>query len=608
MKLRVFFILTILALPILLMGTINAYTAAMMPAGLATGTTTRVSVASDGTQGNDESRWPSISADGRYVAFVSDASNLVPGDTNGVRDVFVYDRQTGQTTRVSVASDGIQGNDGSGSPSISADGRYVVFASTADNLVPEDTNSVGDVFIHDRQTGQTSRVSVSSDGTQGNGVSYNPSISADGRYVAFASAANNLVPGDTNNMVDIFVHDRQTGQTSRVSVASDGTQGNIHSTGPISLSAGGRYVAFGSGANNLVPDDTNGSVDIFVHDRQTGQTSRVSVASGGAQGNSFSDFPSISADGRYVAFQSNASNLVPDDTNGWSDIFVHDRQTIMTSRVSVASDGTQGNYWSWQPSISADGRYVAFTSFADNLVPGDTNGYLDIFVHDLQTGQTSRVSVASGWTQGNGDSNRASISADGYHIAFHSEASNLVPDDTNDVQDIFVHEREVGTGIVIAPDQEATLVYTDTQGLTTTILIPVGGVMTETLLVYIPIDGVTPPSGLQFAGRAFELTAYQNGTVQPNFTFLQSVNVSLTYSDEQAAGLQEDALTLQVWDDTAWLDAAETCSPASTYVRDTANNVLSVDICHLSQFALMGPAHQPDYSIFLPLVVNQAQP
>jgi Tol biopolymer transport system component len=264
---------------------------------------------------------PSISADGRYVAFHSDASNLVPGDTNGTWDIFVHDRLTGQTTRVSVASDGTQGNNGSGDPSISADGRYVAFTSEASNLVPGDTNGTWDIFVHDRVTGQTTRVSVASDGSEGYGSSFSSSISADGRYVAFSSWASNLVPGDTNGWADVFVHDRVTGQTTRVSVASDGTEGNHVSLLP-SISADGRYVAFSSWASNLVPGDTNEVQDIFVHDRLTGQTSRVSVASGGTEGNGASEFPSISADGRYVAFYSAASNLVPGDTNGTWDIFV----------------------------------------------------------------------------------------------------------------------------------------------------------------------------------------------------------------------------------------------------------------------------------------------
>ncbi|MDL1921870.1 hypothetical protein FBQ95_04595 [Chloroflexi bacterium CFX3] len=397
----------------------------------------RVSVASDGTQANNGSAATTISANGRYVAFMSFASNLVSGDTNNAVDVFVHDRQTGQTTRVSVASDGTQGNGNSTQAAISADGRFVAFSSTASTLVSGDTNSRQDVFVHDRQTGQTTRVSVASDGTQGNGNSTQAAISADGRFVAFESSASNLVSDDTNGIDDVFVHDRQTGQTARVSVASDGTQGNVNAI-RAAISTDGRYVAFESGASNLVSGDTNNAFDVFVHDRQTGQTTRVSVASDGTQGNDVSSKSTISANGRYVAFESGATNLVSGDTNNANDIFMHDRQTGQTTRISLASNGAQANAVSATAAISADGRYVAFESFATNLVSGDTNDASDVFVHDRQTGQTNRISVALGDAQGNDISWRPDISADGRFVVFESLATNLVDGDTNASLDIFV--------------------------------------------------------------------------------------------------------------------------------------------------------------------------
>jgi Tol biopolymer transport system component len=429
--------------------------------------TTLASVASDGTQGDGPSFNSSVSADGRFVAFDSEADNLVAGDTNARGDVFVHDRQTGTTTRVSVASDGTQANEGSGLPAISADGRVVAFVSAATNLVAGDTNALVDVFVHDRLTGQTTRVNVASDGTQAGGVSpavggADPSISADGRFVAFHSDASNLVPGDTNTCAslpnippgecpDVFVHDLQTGQTTRVSVASDGTQGDDQSF-RAAISADGRFVAFVSSASNLVAGDSNGEVDVFVHDRQTGQTTRASVASDGTQANGASSGPAISADGRLVAFSSEASNLVPHDTNGrrspgrGEDVFVHDRQTGQTTRASVASGPglQQGNGPSLAPSISADGRFVAFSSGATNLVPHDSNRIDDVFVHDRQTGATVRASVASDGTQATGIaglfdfSTDPSISADGHLVAFTSSATNLVPEDVNRVTDVFV--------------------------------------------------------------------------------------------------------------------------------------------------------------------------
>ncbi len=344
-----------------------------------------VSVSSSGEKANGHSSSPSISGDGRYVAFSSDATNLVAGDKNGVEDVFVRDRQTGTTTRVSVSSTGEQGNSRSWLASISADGRYVAFSSDATTLVAGGTNGVGHVYVRDRQSGTTTRVSVTSTGEQGNGRSFGPSISRDGRYVAYSSDATNLVAGGTNGVGHVYVHDRLTGTTTRVSVSSTGEQGNWDSWYP-STSGDGRYVAFSSQAKNLVAGESAILFDTFVRDRQTGTTTRVAVSSTGEQGNGDSPWhnmdppPSISGDGRYVAFSSGADNLAVGDTNGAEDMFVRDRQTGTTTRVSVSSTGEQGNGDSLSPSISEDGRYVAFLSKATNLVAGDTNGYRAVIV------------------------------------------------------------------------------------------------------------------------------------------------------------------------------------------------------------------------------------
>ena len=419
-------------------------------ANAAVGDTTRVSVASDGTQADWASYSPAVSADGRYVAFASGATNLVANDTNNAHDIFVYDRTDHRITRVSISSGGAQASgsrvDLSRNPAISADGRYVVFESDATNLVNNDTNNTTDIFLHDRVTGETVRVSVASDGSQANGASYNPAISADGRYIVFESEASNLVSGDTNGKRDIFIHDMNTGETKRVSVASDGTQANDDSLYP-AISANGRLVAFASYASNLVAGDTNGVEDIFVHDLRTGKTVRVSVASDGTQANDTSFFaPSLSADGRYVAFYSEASNLVSNDTNNKSDIFVHDLMTGTTERISVASDGSQANGSSTSPSISADGRYVAFDSDAPNLANRDTNNASDIFVHDRFTGETERVSVDSNGAQADSDSYTPALAAANPSIvAFQSYATNLVTGDTNNSSDIFVHEWQLPT-------------------------------------------------------------------------------------------------------------------------------------------------------------------
>ncbi len=414
----------------------------IMPGDIQAETTTRVSVDSSGSEGDSRSMYASISADGRYVAFASFADNLVPNDTNGHVDIFVHDRQTGVTSRVSVDSSGNQGNGDCSSLSISADGRFVIFSSLADNLVSGDTNNWPDVFVHDCQTGSTTRVSVDSSGTEGDRGGGDGggliSISEHGRYAAFYSLSNNLVVDDTNNAYDVFVHDCQTGNTIRVSISSSGIEGNGASYHP-SISADGRYVAFASRASNLVSNDTNGQCDIFVRDRQAGTTTLVSVDSSGNQGNGGSDYPSISADGRFIAFNSIADNLVTGDTNGQNDIFIRDCQAGTTTRVSVDSSGNQGNGNSTDPSISPDGRYAAFESEANNLISNDTN-YRDIFVHDCQTGITTLASVDSLSNQGDGSSYEPSISTDGRYIAFESGSFNLVPNDTNNHSDIFVRE------------------------------------------------------------------------------------------------------------------------------------------------------------------------
>jgi len=397
----------------------------------------RVSVSSKGLQGNSDSTAPSISSNGRYVAFYSGASNLVSGDTNNASDVFVYDRSTDKVERVSISNNGTQANSDAYDPHISANGRYVAFYSNASNLVAGDTNATSDVFVYDRNTDKIERISVSSNGTQANGYSFSPELSSNGRYVAYGSWATNLVSGDTNGNSDIFVYDRNTDKVERVSLSSSGVQANADAYDP-SISADGRYVVYQSEASNLVAGDTNGVTDIFVYDRKTDTTERVSVASNGAQANSFSLGPEISANGRYVTFYSDASNLVPGDTNGMGDIFVYDRKTDTIERVSVASNGAQANESSLAPDISSDGRYVTFHSWASNLVPGDTNDTADIFVYDRNTDSIARASVSSNGTQGNGPSVVPAISDNGGYVAYSGWASNLVPKDTNNDSDVFV--------------------------------------------------------------------------------------------------------------------------------------------------------------------------
>lgn len=403
------------------------------------GVTTLVSVSSAGVQGLGANERPTISGDGNLVAFQSDASNLVPDDNNnGAWDVFVHNMTAGTTELVSVSSREIQANADAKGPVISANGRFVAFTSEASDLAPNDTNSTSDVFVRDLVKGLTRRVSVSGTGSQSDGTSVVTAISASGRYVAFGSDATNLVADDTNGTWDVFVRDRSAGTTERVSVSSSGTEANAV-TDIAAISARGRYVAFHTLASNLVPGDTNGLVDVFVRDRSTGTTERVSVSSSGAQAdNGESAYPTISAGGRFVAFHSTAANLVPGDSGFSSDVLLRDRLNGTTRRMTIGANGqpVDGAF----PSISADGRYIAFTSTRQDWVPGDP-GALDVFVRDRRAKTTELVSVRTDGTYGNDVSTGAAISGDGRYVAFHSLASNLAPGDTNNTWDVFRRDR-----------------------------------------------------------------------------------------------------------------------------------------------------------------------
>jgi uncharacterized repeat protein (TIGR01451 family) len=397
------------------------------------GGTEWVSVSSNGSGANHQSDMPAISADGRFVAFVSLADNLVPGDTNGFADTFVHDRLTDVTQRVSVSNRGRQGNADSGLigvaayPAISADGRFVAFVSQADNLVSGDRNVNADVFVRDRLLNTTERVSVNSAGEEADSGGEGPAISADGRFVAFQSQAQNLVPGgDPFLFVDqVYVHDRATGTTEIMSVNDASEAGNSLSV-QADISADGRFVVFSSFADNLVPGAQSSGLQVYLRDRATGVIERITEDAAGEPGDGSSVDPTVSLDGRFVAFQTNSGNLIGDG-NHESHILVKDRVTGTFERVSATSTGEPADLLSEHPDITADGRFVTFFSLATNLVTGDTNNRRDIFVRDRQTGTVVRVSVSTAGEQGNSESEWPSISDDGRIIAFESSSDNLVP-------------------------------------------------------------------------------------------------------------------------------------------------------------------------------------
>lgn len=400
---------------------------------------TIVNTTESGEQGNGSGSYdPSLSANGRYVSFESFSTNFVPDDTNNTYDVFRKDLRSGELVRVSVASDGEQANGGSISFDISGNGRYVVFSSDATNLVPGDTNGERDVFVKDMRTGGVTLVNTDAEGAVGQGESFLASISRNGRWVAFESEAPNLVPDDSNGTADVFVKDLRTGAVTLVSADAEGNQG----TGPVSayygasvepsISADGRWVAFKSFATNLVPDDTNAAPDVFVKDLHSGAILRASTGSDGEQGNGDSSAASISADGHLVAFVSSASNFAPCDDNGTFDVFVKDLRTGALTLVSADPDGHPGNGGSGEPSISPNGRYVAFTSNASNLVEGDDNGHSDVFVRDLQTGRITLVSADPDGRPGDYDSGGSDVANNG-DVVFASGATDLVANDANTV-------------------------------------------------------------------------------------------------------------------------------------------------------------------------------
>jgi TolB protein len=342
------------------------------------------------------------------------------------------------TTRISSDLAGAPAAGHSDQPTVSANGRFVIYHSRATTLVAGDVNGQPDIFLFDRRTGRTELVSVSSAGTQGDGESYGASrVTPSGRHVVFVSAATNLVAGDTNGVPDVFVRDRRAGTTRLVSVAAGGTAADAHSEAP-HISADGRFVAFSSAASNLVPGDTNGTRDVFVRDLASGQTRRVSVARDGRAGNGDSDAAGISADGRYVGFVSTATNLGPRVTTE-SNAYVKDLRTGTVTLVSVAPDGVRFEDGATEMSLSANGRRVAF-----NATPTTASGMTQTYARDLDQRRTTLVSVNVNGEASSGTSSHGSISPNGRYVAFVSGAHDL-PAGFQFFNNVFVRDLRTAT-------------------------------------------------------------------------------------------------------------------------------------------------------------------
>jgi len=413
-----------------------------VPANIIAQTTARLSVNSEGIQGNGNSLNPKISADGRFVVFRSFANNLVTNDTNNFIDLFQTEVATGITQRVNVTTNGSQIVGNLVDYAVSSNGRYVAFSTDASGLIAGDTNNLSDIFVRDTIGNTTTRITNGINNTLTDGSSIFPTISSDGRYVSYESVATNLVANDTNALRDIFVYDRTTSTTTRLSVSTTGIQSNAQSYNAV-ISGDGSEVAFFSEATNLVPGDTNAFGDVFVRNIAAGTTAIVSVSTSGALGDGISGTNdiSISQNGKVIAFDSLATNLVTGDTNARLDVFLRDitvPASPTTTRVSVGAGGVQGNGSSFLDVITPDGNSVLFDSNATNLVSGDTNANYDVFLYNRASGTTTRVSLGVGDVQGNSESSFADISADGSRIVFASFATNLVPNDTNGFVDVFL--------------------------------------------------------------------------------------------------------------------------------------------------------------------------
>jgi PKD repeat protein len=419
-----------------------------------------ISKLSTGTTGesNGPSFNPSISDDGRYIVFESVASNLILNDTNNVSDIFLVDSQANTMERVSLGLNGSEANGASTNPVISADGNYIAFESSATNLVNSDANNVIDIFVYDRTSGITTRVSVDSSGVEARSHSFGPSISQYGQLIAFYSLATNLVTGDTNRAIDVFVHNTATGSTERVSVSANGDQGNMDSWQP-RISANGEFVSFSSTASNLVPNDTNSEQDIFLVQRQDGSITLVSNAPGGQASNGRSSYSAMSGDGSYVVFESSATNLIANDNNGMDDVFVFDRSQRLVSRVSNATNGGDADGSSVQPGISNDGRFIGFFSYASNLVDIAVNQIENVYIYDQQTGNMELLSIAEDGSLANNSSYNPSLNSNGQFVALFSLASNLVTPDTNNRDDVFLFDRgELNTPPVANAGNDANVV------------------------------------------------------------------------------------------------------------------------------------------------------
>ncbi|MBI1294387.1 hypothetical protein GC175_05450 [bacterium] len=497
--------------------------------------------------GNGNTLALSLSGDGQFIAFASEASDLLPEDTNNATDIFIYNRTLKQINRGSLPEEG-QGDEGNGpsyKPSLSEDGRFVAFESDATNLVLGDTNNRRDIFVRDLVSGRTERVSVSTAQAQANGDSFAPSISGDGRWVVFESDATNLVAGDNNSSRDVFLYDRRNKETRLISKTSVGGPANRDSYLPM-ISADGRWVVFESLATNLVVQDTNNVTDIFLHHLATNVTQRISVGFGG-EANGPSTLAGISATGDFVVFRSFANNLVDNDRNQSWDLFLYVTATHVLEMISVSSDGTQGNARFSNPeveparaSVSSDGKYVLFQSDATNLVENDTNGRMDVFMRDRTSRTTVRVSVADSGAQATHHAHRPAMSSDGRYTAFVS-AAPLTQSTTNGYASVYFKDQE---DLPPTPTPTPTTTATPTATATATpTQTPTSTATTTPGPTPTPTATPTPTGEAPFGGHwlALPLILCDRPLVQPRLAVIESQHANQYAVQWESNPLGKDA-------------------------------------------------------------------
>lgn len=398
-----------------------------------------ISVSLNGDKTGDAGSYPSaISPSGRYVVFDCFANDVTEVGSGGLEQIVLHDRSTHTSELISAGPVGEPGDANSHDGQVSSDGQLVVFSTLATNLYPP-SSSYGQIVLRNRQTGGVELVSVSTSGESADKEAYNPSISGNGRFVVFDSLADNLVPGDTNHVNDVFLRDRQLGTTVRIGLKTSGKQ-TTSSSGDAAISPNGRFIVYLADGINNATGDTTPRQDVILFDRQKNTREVVSLSSTGASTNDHCYHGTVSDDGRYIAFYTYASNLVPGDTNRTGDVFVRDRVAGTTTRVSVKSDGSQLDGLSFASAISGNGRYVCFTSYA-RASANDTSNQLDCFVHDMVTGTTELLNVNTAGVQANGSATSSILNRDGRFAVITSGGTNFGLPDDNGAGDVILRDR-----------------------------------------------------------------------------------------------------------------------------------------------------------------------